>query len=188
MVLLSNPTHYPSKHQSVPSVAISMAASGRNYLAYPKAKTSIRAKVTIPSLLLLLLLLLLLKMQASLYLLPLLATFAPTSSIPAKAPEKRDQCGEFSTLSDGGYTLGSDLWGESLGTGSQCSSINGLNDGSLAWSTTWSWSGDNANVKSYTNVVSSNTYCGQISSISSLPTSWDWRYDPPWNIRFQACH
>lgn len=131
-------------------------------------------------------------MQAFLYLLPLLATFAPTSSTPAKVVEVVAgvaQCGQYDTQSSGTYTLGSDLWNEDVGTGSQCSQINGLDDGSLAWSTSWSWSGDTANVKSYTNVVSSNTYCTQLSGISSIPTSWDWRYGPPWNIiRLQACH
>lgn len=123
-------------------------------------------------------------MQAVLYLLPLLATFAPTSATPTKALEKRaSQCGQFETESTGTYTLGSDLWGEDEGTGSQCSSINGLNDGAVSWSTTWSWEDNTSNVKSYTNVVSSDTSCAQLSAIDSLPTTFDWRYVPPWNSR-----
>lgn len=116
-------------------------------------------------------------MQAVLYLLPLLATFAPTSATPTKALEKRaSQCGQFETESTGTYTLGSDLWGEDEGTGSQCSSINGLNDGAVSWSTTWSWEDNTSNVKSYTNVVSSGTSCAQLSAIDSLPTTFDWSY------------
>lgn len=126
-------------------------------------------------------------MQAFIYLLPLLATFAPTFAAPTKALEDRtSQCGLQSTLSAGTYTLLDDEWGAADGTGSQCSSIDGLNGNSLAWSTTWSWEDNINQVKAYVHVQSSSTYCTQISSISSIPTSWSWRYVTPCDGALQA--
>ncbi|CAD6571725.1 MAG: hypothetical protein ASARMPREDX12_007004 [Alectoria sarmentosa] len=117
-------------------------------------------------------------MQAFLYLLPLLASFAFSSVTPSRALEPRQdsECGQFSTISSGSFTVGADEWGASSGTGSQCAEINGLNDGSLAWDTTWTWSDGPSNVKSFTNVVSSSTSCQELSSIGSIPTSWSWSY------------
>lgn len=116
------------------------------------------------------------EMQAFLYLLPVLAIFAPTSATPTRSLERQASlCGEQDTESTGAFTLSTDEWGESSGTGSQCAQINSYDDGSLAWSTTWSWADNMNNVKAFTNVQSSSTYCEQISAISSIPTSWSWR-------------
>lgn len=127
-------------------------------------------------------------MQAFLHLLPLLASFVPTSAAPSQALEARDpQCGMYDSVYAGSYSLNTNEWGEATGAGSQCSQINGLNGNSLAWQTTWSWENNVNNVKAYTNVASSSTSCQQISSISSIPTSWSWSYTGS-DIRANVCY
>lgn len=117
-------------------------------------------------------------MQNFLYLLPFLATFAPTSAAPTRAldPRGASQCGQYTSISTGTFTIATNEWGSSYGTGSQCSQINGLSGSSLAWQTTWTWANGVNNVKSYTNVESSTTSCKQISAIKSIPTTWSWSY------------
>ena len=97
---------------------------------------------------------------------------APT---PTNVLEPRaSQCGQWDSIATGDFTLYADLWGESAGTGSQCSTVSSASGTSINWSTSWSWSGGSSSVKSYTNAVY-NTASIQLSTISSMPTSWKWR-------------
>ena len=97
-------------------------------------------------------------------------------SAPTKVLERRgpSQCGQYTSISTGSYTVYANQWGASTGTGSQCSQIDALTGTSLAWSTTWSWSGNENSVKSYTNVESPFTR-KPLSQYTSIPTSWSWR-------------
>ncbi|KAL8953432.1 MAG: hypothetical protein Q9222_000706 [Ikaeria aurantiellina] len=97
---------------------------------------------------------------------------APTAVLQPRVPS---QCGQYSSISTGSYTIASNEWGASTGTGSQCSQIDGLSGNSLAWSTTWTWSGGTNNVKSYTNVQSPMT-SKPLSQYTSIPTTWSWSY------------
>lgn len=74
------------------------------------------------------------------------------------------------------YTIYQDLWGEAQATsGSQCSTINAEVDGSLSWSTSWTWAGGSSSVKSYASAAVIDI--GKlVSSISSIPTTWKWSY------------
>jgi xyloglucan-specific endo-beta-1,4-glucanase len=83
------------------------------------------------------------------------------------------QCGQYQQQTSGAYTLYTNGWGWSSGTGSQCSQIDSLTGSTLAWSTTWSWSGTANQVKSYTNVAIPFTK-KQISAYTSIPTTWKW--------------
>ncbi|CAL8579655.1 hypothetical protein XPA_005389 [Xanthoria parietina] len=98
-------------------------------------------------------------------------------SAPTKVLERRgpSQCGQYTSISTGSYTVYANQWGASTGTGSQCSQIDALTGTSLAWSTTWSWSGNENSVKSYTNVESPFTR-KPLSQYTSIPTSWSWSY------------
>ena len=82
------------------------------------------------------------------------ALAAPTPSLEMRATQ---QCGQYQSQQSGGYTLSTSGWGWSSGTGSQCSEINSVTSGSIAWDTTWTWSGTATQVKSYTNVQKSFT-------------------------------
>ncbi|KAL8829983.1 MAG: hypothetical protein Q9170_005940 [Blastenia crenularia] len=97
---------------------------------------------------------------------------APTKVLEPRGPS---QCGQYSSISTGSYTIYSNEWGASTGSGSQCSQIDGLSGTSLAWSTTWTWSGGTNIVKSYTNVESPMT-SKPLSQYTSIPTTWSWSY------------
>lgn len=95
-----------------------------------------------------------------------LATPTPTVDTTAAS-----FCGQWDSQQTGSYIVYNNLWGMSAGTGSQCTTVNGLSGNSVAWSTSWSWSGGQYNVKSYANVVLQTTP-KKISAISSIPSTW----------------
>lgn len=97
-----------------------------------------------------------------------LALATPTPTIDKRATTF---CGQWDSLQTGSYIVYNNLWGQDAGTGSQCTTVNSLSGSSVAWSTSWSWSGGDYNVKSYANAVV-QTSAKQISAISSIPTTW----------------
>jgi xyloglucan-specific endo-beta-1,4-glucanase len=108
-------------------------------------------------------------------LLPVLAR-PLVSALPTELISRAtQQCGQYQSQTSGAYTLATNGWGWSAGTGSQCSEIQSLTSGSLAWDTTWSWSGGATSVKSYTNVQTSISQ-KQLSAYKSIPTTWKWNY------------
>ncbi|KAK1622661.1 family 12 glycosyl hydrolase [Colletotrichum phormii] len=112
------------------------------------------------------------KFSAVLALLPLaLASPTPTNV------EKRatTYCGQWDSAVTGTYTVYNNLWGMSSGSGSQCTTLTGLSGSNLQWSTAWSWSGGQYNVKSYANAVV-NVSKKALSAISSIPSTWNWSY------------
>jgi len=86
----------------------------------------------------------------------------------------RNMCGEQEGHSASGYRVQNNLWGRSSATsGSQCSAFNSASGSSVAWSTTWQWSGGENNVKSYS--YSSRDFTKRlVSQISSIPTTAVW--------------
>ncbi|KAH8166588.1 hypothetical protein CIB48_g1688 [Xylaria polymorpha] len=100
-----------------------------------------------------------------------------TLATPTPTIDKRATtfCGQWDSVQTGSYIVYNNLWGQSSGSGSQCTTVNGLSGNSVAWSTSWSWSGGNYNVKSYANVVV-QTSAKQISAISTIPTNWKYSY------------
>jgi xyloglucan-specific endo-beta-1,4-glucanase len=110
----------------------------------------------------------------------LFASLALATPAPDKVLKQRSTqvCGQWTTVETGTYTLWEDQWGISAATsGSQCATINSVINNIINWSTSWTWLGGPYSVKSYTNVALTTTG-QQLSSISSIPTLWDWRYDP----------
>lgn len=106
-----------------------------------------------------------------------LAGITAAASTPAKPLSKRAEfCGQWDTATDGNYIVYNDLWGEADATsGSQCTDIVSLDDNTLAWYTTWSWEGISYDVKSFANAEYTIT-AQELSSISSIPTTWKWSY------------
>lgn len=119
--------------------------------------------------------------------LSLVSLIPPILSLPTSSPNPTkvlvprgpSQCGQYSSISTGAYTIYANEWGASSGSGSQCSQIDGLTGSSLAWSTTWTWANTPNQVKSYTNVAIGST-SKQLSQYTSIPTTWAWRYVLPW--------
>jgi len=85
-------------------------------------------------------------------------------------------CGQWDTDVVSEYTVYQDLWGEASATsGSQCTTITGLTNSKLAWSTSWTWAGGSDDVKSYANAAIQDIG-KELSSITTIPTTWDWSY------------
>lgn len=107
------------------------------------------------------------------------ALAAPSAvEIPSKTIEKRATtiCGQWDTVETGTYTLYQDLWGESAATsGSQCSTFTSLSGNTIVWSTSWTWAGGSSSVKSFANVVVTQSTGYQVSAISTIPTTWTYR-------------
>lgn len=110
-----------------------------------------------------------------------LATVAvanPLAVTPTKTTvEKRAEtfCDQWGSLETGGYTIYNNLWGmDNADSGEQCTTVEGITDGSLAWSTEWSWTGGPYQVKSYANVVVDSTPT-KLSGLTSMLSNWAWR-------------
>ncbi|KAI1745598.1 family 12 glycosyl hydrolase [Xylaria scruposa] len=101
-----------------------------------------------------------------------LALATPTPTVDKRATTF---CGQWDSVQTGSYIVYNNLWGQSSGSGSQCTTVNGLSGNSVAWSTSWSWSGGQYNVKSYANAVV-QTSAKKISAISTMPTTWKYSY------------
>jgi hypothetical protein len=58
-------------------------------------------------------------------------------------------CDDGGSIIMGSYWLNSNLWGAQTGTGSQCLWDTSSGDTSIAWGTSWDWTGQTDSVKSY---------------------------------------
>ncbi len=86
-------------------------------------------------------------------------------------------CSQYAYQSVNGYDLLNNLWGIGTATsGSQCTNYDGPAGSGIAFSSTWTWKGDQNTVKSY-------IYAGRqftrkkMSEIRSLPTTVQWSYN-----------
>ncbi|KAG6812399.1 hypothetical protein H0H92_003080 [Tricholoma furcatifolium] len=100
----------------------------------------------------------------------------------ATSIDTSSHCGQYDTVVAGQYTLYLDQWGESDATsGSDCASLTSLSGTTIAWKTTWTWTGGTS-VKSFTNIGLDSGLNVQLSSISTIPVyafhyrsaTWDW--------------
>ncbi|KAJ6611181.1 concanavalin A-like lectin/glucanase [Mycena sp. CBHHK59/15] len=119
----------------------------------------------------------LVKLSALLLLVPFVAAApAPTDvSERATAIDTASHCGQWDTVVAGSYSLLLDQWGLSgASSGSDCASLASLSGTTLAWKTTWTWTGRRHGVKSYTNINLNSGLNKQLSAISSIPSTWTW--------------
>lgn len=109
---------------------------------------------------------------------------APTSTLEVEASrvdsalEKRATtfCGNWGSQTAGPYTFYHNNWGAgAASSGSQCTTFNDLQSNTASWSTSWSWSGGQGSVKSYSNVALEKVN-RQLSSISTINSIWNWGY------------
>ncbi|KAF5866003.1 hypothetical protein ETB97_001581 [Aspergillus alliaceus] len=96
--------------------------------------------------------------------------------------QQKTLCDQYGYYGSGNYSVNNNLWGKDSATGSQCSYVNSVSGSGISWSTTWTWSGRENDVKSYANSGLINLKKQHVSSISSIPTSVKWSYDTT-NIR-----
>ncbi|KAF9063019.1 glycoside hydrolase family 12 protein [Rhodocollybia butyracea] len=84
-------------------------------------------------------------------------------------------CGQWDTSVSGNYELLLDQWGLSgASSGSDCASITSTSGNSLAWTTTWKWTGGTG-VKSFTNIQLNAGINQKLSAISTIPSTWNWK-------------
>jgi len=109
--------------------------------------------------------------------LPLLFSSVLATPTPVVQERSTKICGQWDTVATGTYTIYQDLWGESsASSGSQCTTFNSLSSNTIAWSTSWTWAGGSSSVKSYANAALTISTGVKISSITSIPSVWKWRY------------
>ncbi|KAI0313955.1 concanavalin A-like lectin/glucanase domain-containing protein [Amylostereum chailletii] len=102
--------------------------------------------------------------------------FAVSAGPFAKRQQDTSQhCGQWDSIAVGStYSLLLDQWGLSgASSGSDCAQLTSVSGSTVAWKTTWTWTGGTG-VKSFTNVQLDQGLNQQLSSISSIPTVWDW--------------
>ncbi len=75
---------------------------------------------------------------------------APTCDSTVQAEQT---CQAGGVITAGRYWLNNNLWGQSAGTGQQCSWKSCMTGETLAWGTSWNWSGGENQVKSFASVV-----------------------------------
>ncbi|MCJ1324856.1 hypothetical protein MMC10_001518 [Thelotrema lepadinum] len=86
-------------------------------------------------------------------------------------------CDQYGTTSQAPYTVNNNLWGEDQGSGSQCTTVDNISSDSVAWHTSWSWSGGDNQVKSYANSQLDLGDKKFVSDVATIPTSVTWSYD-----------
>jgi xyloglucan-specific endo-beta-1,4-glucanase len=102
-------------------------------------------------------------------------TVAILSAIVSTVAAQTSFCTQYGTYTSNQYTINNNLWGESAGSGSQCTYVDSVSSSGARWHTTWQWSGGSSSVKSYANSqVSLNKK--YVSQVNSIPTSVSWSY------------
>jgi xyloglucan-specific endo-beta-1,4-glucanase len=114
------------------------------------------------------------KLSVLLLLVPFISA-SPTPEVEERATiDTSTHCGQWDSVTAGGYSLGLDQWGLSgASSGSDCASLTSLTGTTIAWKTTWTWTGGTG-VKSFTNIQANTGVNKQLSAIKSIPAVWTW--------------
>lgn len=104
------------------------------------------------------------------------ALTSPTKTHVALRSAITTFCGEDDLAHAADYLLYNNLWGEDEATsGSQCTYLEYDEGETISWVTSWNWTGNSDEVKSYSNAVP-NWDATELSSIKSIKSSWSWKY------------
>ncbi|KAG2420674.1 endoglucanase A precursor [Aspergillus terreus] len=88
----------------------------------------------------------------------------------------QELCAQYDSASSPPYSVNNNLWGKDQGTGEQCVYVDSLSSSGASWHTTWTWSGGEGTVKSYSN--SGVTFDKKlVSDVQSISTSVSWSQD-----------
>ncbi|BCR86024.1 glycoside hydrolase family 12 protein [Aspergillus chevalieri] len=98
------------------------------------------------------------------------------ASLVATVFSQKELCAQYDTVSSPPYTVNNNLWGKDQGTGSQCVYVDSISSSGAAWHTTWTWSGGEGTVKSYSN-SGVNFEKKLVSDVRSIPTNVEWEQD-----------
>jgi hypothetical protein len=122
------------------------------------------------------------RFKSTLFVLLLVSAFVLVSAFSLVSPAfATTDCGSGNTITMGEYWLNNNLWGASSGSGSQCIWNTSQNGSTIAWGTSWNWTGQSNSVKSYDSSVLGwqwgwkipNTGLPvQLASRTSVQSSW----------------
>ncbi|MGW0806593.1 GH12 family glycosyl hydrolase domain-containing protein [Nonomuraea sp. NPDC002799] len=105
------------------------------------------------------------------------------SPTPTTTPPPGQLCNAYDSATMGKYWINNNLWGESSGTGSQCIWAGSTSGNTISWGTSWNWSGQSNQVKSYASSVlgwhwgwklSNSGLPVQVSANRNVNTSWNY--------------
>lgn len=97
-------------------------------------------------------------------------------ALAAAAASAQELCEQYGVHSEGKYIVNNNMWGKDSGTGSQCTTVDGIADTGVSWHTKWSWSGGEGEVKTYPN-SGVELDVKLVSELKSIKTSAKWGYD-----------
>ncbi|PCH40472.1 glycoside hydrolase family 12 protein [Wolfiporia cocos MD-104 SS10] len=106
-----------------------------------------------------------------------LLTLSLFSALFAGAFASETITGQWTCVDAGDYQLCQNLWGEDNGTGSQNATLVSADGDTISWSTTYTWSEGQYDVKSYSNVNQLDASGMTLGEITSAPTTWNWEYE-----------
>lgn len=103
--------------------------------------------------------------------------FLATLSALTATGAAQNLCEQYSSFtSTDGYYFNNNAWGQSAGTGTQCTYIDSHSTTGVSWHSSWSWSGGDNSVKSFPYSGRTMSTKSLVSSIGSLPTAATWSY------------
>lgn len=97
-------------------------------------------------------------------------------ALAAAAASAQELCEQYGVYSKDKYIVNNNMWGKDSGTGSQCTTVDGISDTGVSWHTKWSWSGGEGEVKTYPN-SGVELDVKLVSELTSIKTSAKWEYD-----------
>jgi xyloglucan-specific endo-beta-1,4-glucanase len=92
---------------------------------------------------------------------------AVPAAVPAPTVDTSSHCGQWDQVQASPYTLNLDQWGISGASGSDCAQVTSLSGSTIAWKSTWSWSGGSG-VKTFSNIQVNSGLNKQLSAIKSI--------------------
>jgi hypothetical protein len=107
----------------------------------------------------------------------------PTSTPPSSPPPGGQVCTPFGTVTMGKYWINNNLWGQSSGSGTQCVWGNSVSGNTISWGTSWNWSGQSNQVKSFSSsvlgwhwgwMIGNTGLPTQLSANRNVNTSWQY--------------
>lgn len=98
------------------------------------------------------------------------------SPLAGRALDTSWHCNQYDAIVAGQYTMYTDAWGKNNAkSGSNCAAIKSLSGTTIAWQNNWSWTANaNTGVKSFANINLNSGINVQLSTISSIPSTWKW--------------
>jgi len=134
---------------------------------------------------------LLILVLASLLAMPSASPVAVSLHKPATSGRRQaaSLCSQYGYYAAYGFEFNNNLWGAgAASSGSQCTTVEGTSASGVKWSSTWTWTGGQDNVKSYVNSGKQFARGLKISDIESMPTTIQWSYNQTNNVRANVAY